>query len=595
MPISPQTLRRYLFVTSACVSVTAAVAVFTAIWAADIYSPNGVRAMWDWWDTTLLILLVTTALVVSASIAELASRAIRSALANSIRQMTAEVPSDPAPVSEFKELATLDANSLSLLQKMAELQTRQHGAENLRKNYVQMFSILVSSFKSRLTADSPLLRDVNDYAILLQTENVGDLTGPKRFDLSILMKSAVTAARKEIAVTDKVKLVTTLEATAPRHWSGHPDLIEALIRHLLLIALRRSASGGVTLRLEADAKVGMQGRHWLRIKLEDSGAPLQRTQLRQWLEQIENGVPAMGSDSHDFSWILTGRLFKHLGGGASAEMGPNGGLYMIGWIPLSLPEHGVSTLSPVPHMVEPAMNSRDFPVKVVMVVESNQKRQQELQGLLSSSSCDVFIVENHTEALEWAAVLPLAALIVNTTLSDANTLIMQRMRSMSEEGIISKIPMLAISSDATPAARRPWIEAGIDEFIEIPFRAESIQQLRQILQPPDAGFYCNFNSQQRGDLPETVIQRMPELTGQLADYIKNLELSLVATPNGSQPVNIRHEAHAIKSSALSLGYLRLAALMGQVEHTVRSTAAASANNNWRVIEKCLHYASLAHP
>ena len=83
-------------------------------------------------------------------------------------------------------------------------------------------------------------------------------------------------------------------------WQGHPALIQALLCHLLLLAVDRTVEGVVFLRLEADADAGMRMIHWLRIKLEDSGPPLQRWQLREWLADRSDNQPPI-SPMQDFS------------------------------------------------------------------------------------------------------------------------------------------------------------------------------------------------------------------------------------------------------------------------------------------------------
>ena len=183
------------------------------------------------------------------------------------------------------------SDSLPIVPQVSVLQWRNW--------YSHLFARLLSSLQSKLDADSLILQQLNDYALLLQTECKRDLPAPELFDIGEVLEQCLKRVHQQHTRTS-VLIKAQLQPGMPRVWQGHPALIQALLCHLLLLAVDRTVEGVVFLRLEADADAGMRMIHWLRIKLEDSGPPLQRWQLREWLADRSDNQPPI-SPMQDFS------------------------------------------------------------------------------------------------------------------------------------------------------------------------------------------------------------------------------------------------------------------------------------------------------
>jgi CheY-like chemotaxis protein len=445
----------------------------------------------------------------------------------------------------------------------------------------QVFSHLITALRRQISADSHLLRDLDDYALIMQTEDERMLPPERIFDCGALLDRALAQARQIQPPHRRVHLSVSLQPGMPRLYHGQPDLLEALLRHLLLIAFSRTKAGLVLLRLAPENEPGSNCNIRLRIRLEDSGPPLQPWQLHRWLKHAWERE-SLAADEHAISWMLASRLFHHLKGSVTANSAAEGGLQLEGLIPLSIAWRPSDFLTTATTEV-----NHHLTAPLILIVEPEAGSRRELTEILATAGYRVFVVHEHGQAIEWAVCLPVSIVLLNMVAPGSWQEAAHRLRRQMRQHIMPEAGLWALTTQLMP-------EKGdeIEQVLLKPLRPELLKHLRADVRPLDTGFYHAFDQAIRDDLPDSVIARMPYLHQQLGLELSSMK-EMAGTLSHDRPIpDAAHQAHAIKSIALSLGYFRLAALMTEVEHAIHVYSFAHAPQNWSVIAECLAQAAL---
>lgn len=413
----------------------------------------------------------------------------------------------------------------------------------VRQWYLAVLSQLLNCAYGESKGNARFQTQLKDFRLLLGVEQDAVSPSDEPLDIKALAEQSITQAKAYLGTACEAEVRLSLQASMPLAWHGDGEALGALLRNLMLIALRRTHAGAVLLRLEADNAPSLQGRHWLRIKLEDSGPPLQRWQLRQWLGGTNAQAYALPHDT-DVAWMLSGRLFRYLGGDASAESGPDGGLKLIGWIPLEPAD--------MPHVPQlnpeatSAAHASAMPHCLVLAVEARLRERERLRLLMREQGCMVFFVNRHQQAVEWALALPLSAIILNAYMNDYAADCKDRLHQLMAHGDMQTLPVWVVGEQL---GEMSWQE-------EASVRAS-------MLEKADAAFYWQTHEHVQREFPHSLQERIPELTQQLQALITEFLPQLEA---GGDSVKLRECAHTVKSAALSLGYFHLAAAMELLEH-----------------------------
>jgi len=469
------------------------------------------------------------------------------------------------------------AGSLNeLRQHMSDSWMDRKEVEKIRAFYRCMLTGLMVSLRQRISADSPILSELNDYALLMQIESQNPLPKPRAFDIKLLLDKVNEQARQAQSST-RIHLTASMQARMPREWSGYPEYLEALLRHLLLLSLRRTASGYVCLRLEAEpAKTG-HGEDRLHISLDDSGPFIQPWQLQQWC-----GVDAETlhlSDIQDFSWLMTSHIFSYLEGRVLALSPPEGGLSLKGWIPFAILKSGSITPS-----ARHAASAGNPPL--VIAVEPDREARNATMQIFTRCGYRIFLVENHLELLQWAPLLPCCAIMLNASLPDVDGLA-ERIHQLFDAGAMQPVPLWASIANLSFIEFDEWRRRGVSELLLKPFQTDMLMRLAAEIKPLQDHFYQSFDQYLRDDLPPGAKESLSHMNAMLTSQLELMQPHLAALSNGELPEEAAASAHAVKSAALTLGYFRLAALMGETEHAIMSMRFSAFPQNWLLLQDCL--------
>ncbi len=223
----------------------------------------------------------------------------------------------------------------------------------------------------------------------------------------------------------------------------------------------------------------------------------------------------------------------------------------------------------------------DYPL--LLVVESAADKQQGLIQLLTTLHYTVFMVEDHTQAMAWAPLLPFSALLMNHSLPDARSIVIKLLKNLVEENLMADIPIWLMADSLTAKEEQNWREAGVAMFLTQPLRHATLASLGATMLPPDAFFYTACDTLLQSDFPPSILQRMPELNCEVGKQMRQLQGMLRALPNAADPARVGEHAHAVKSATLSLGYYRLAALAAEIEHALVNKTFDTMLHHWQII------------
>ena len=533
------------------------------------------------------LLLVT--LVASFSAAHLGARAIARPLQALHAQIECLKENDVAfcplaPHFLTKEIQELASAIAELRTHLASTRVSKSHLANVRGWHLTLLSGLIAGLKQRIGSDSPLAEYLANYALFLQADR-GELPPPPCvFSLASVLDLSVRSARRTHAPDGQVALTTSVQSGIPKQWLGQPETVEALLRHLLLIGLKRTQRGFVNLRIElVPAAIDVTSPS-LHILYEDSGSLIQQWQLHYWLAATRDDAPPV-SLPHDISWLLLARLVKRLGGTISGQSGRDNGIALEILFPVTIP-----LAQELPASTQPFLPYAHSHPPLVLVAESDKEHRTLLATLLKEAGCDFILVNTHAQLIELAPQLPVAAILLQPDAISTIEHSVRRLCQLMDSGLLAKTPLWIAVEAISGESINYWKELGAEELLLTPIQTTAIKHACAKLAPPDACFYQAVDERVRQDLSEDILAAMPAMNRMLGEQIAQVEPLIDAFAKGDAPPLVVHQAHAVKSASLALGYYRLAALMDQIEHASSTRMFSSFPANWTMIARILRQA-----
>jgi CheY-like chemotaxis protein len=206
-------------------------------------------------------------------------------------------------------------------------------------------------------------------------------------------------------------------------------------------------------------------------------------------------------------------------------------------------------------------------------------------------SCKVLWATSAAQTLDLAAALPFSLILLSTSLpvQDISPAIRQ-LRQMKENKSIASAPVWVIASESKNYPVQEWSADGASQILPVPLEKEKLQYLCRSLTPFDTYFWSVYDAQVMEEFPRNILAHLPNLRGELLIHIRRMQRVLSAP--GLNPEQAIEEIHAVKSGALTLGYMRIAALMANLEHMLLDKAQDGATENITTIATCLDAISL---
>ncbi len=245
-------------------------------------------------------------------------------------------------------------------------------------------------------------------------------------------------------------------------------------------------------------------------------------------------------------------------------------------------EHVPIDPKPEPDDLPTVMPVAPFAGVRVLLAEDNTVNQFVAAGLLESFGCHVVVAENGLEAVREAQSGSFDLIFMDCMMPVMDGYEATRSIRVQQRHTAKPIPIVALTASALEGERERCLEAGMDDYVPKPFRADDLMAVvRRWIHAAAAA----TDSPQSHDTP------VPEAAGQALDMraIEEFEkfpggLSILSDCIGAyrnhapeqlaalrsaiatnQRTEIHRMAHTLKSSSAMLGASQLALLMRQIE------------------------------
>jgi signal transduction histidine kinase/DNA-binding response OmpR family regulator len=393
------------------------------------------------------------------------------------------------------------------------------------------------------------------------------------FDLKSLAEEVV--ALFLVPAQDKgLELLCMYNEDVPRWVCGDPTRIRQVLSNLIGNAIKFTKEDGVALRVSCME----QGEDSVKLEFKvcDTGIGIdEETQGRifQPFSQADE------STTRNFGGTGLGlnickKLVERMGGEIGVDSTP--GVGSTFWCALTL----ATATAPASVAIQGSTatglvaNPGDYHI---LVVEDNEVNQAVVLGFLEKTGFQATAVANGEEALESVRSNEFALIFM-----DCHMPVMdgyeatKQIRAREQEG--DRIPVIALTADATPENIRICMDTGMDDYLSKPFRPEQFEAMLQHWFPDTS----TEAAQQQEHVAEEVqylavdFAVIDQLRGSIGDVIESIIESFLTNTRerieGMKRAIIKDEldalfleAHSLKSSSALLGALSLSELCGTLE------------------------------
>lgn len=432
------------------------------------------------------------------------------------------------------------------------------------------------------TSASALLALLDDVLDVARIESGQVTLRTSVFDLAAVVDSAAAIARVD-ARRKGISLEVSIEDAVPERVGSDPGRLRQILANLLNNAVKFTDRGGVHLEVSRPKLPGA-ATDVVRLRVSDSGIGIpvhERDRVFEPFVQIGRVETRGSADGTGLGLPIVRQLVEVMGGSVALEDRPGGGTLATVDLPLPAAERGSLEVSP------PDVGR--FQGLRVLVVEDNLVNQEVLRGYLDELGCVVTMADDGGSALLAVDECPVDLVLMDCYMPGIDGLTAtQQIRSRADA--VGRVPIVAVTADASAAHATACHAAGMDMVMTKPFaRVELHQVLHEVVEadrlptePPDPSEV----DQAGGDPPLPVFdpeplrvigQRRPPgdpLVARLVSlfeehgprYIEELRASAAAVDTAAY----RLAAHTLKSNARTLGLRQLASVSAAAETCVDS-------------------------
>ncbi|MBS1658842.1 MAG: response regulator [Bacteroidetes bacterium] len=290
------------------------------------------------------------------------------------------------------------------------------------------------------------------------------------------MKEVLTSL-KNLADEKSLAFTCTVDARIPGTINGDPFRLKQILINLAGNGIKFTDRGSVT--MHATLKETDDGRTAVQFSVSDTGIGIPQDKLQ---DVFKSFVQASSSTTRQYGGTGLGlsiskQLVELQGGNISVQSMPGEGTTFT----FEIPYHAAVETSPE----EAASSHAALPRGLrVLVVEDNKFNQMvavdSLQQL--AEHAEVELAENGKAAMD-----KLAAKEFDLILLDLQMPVMdgyETIRSIREHGRngVKRIPVIALTANATNTEKEKCLQAGMNGYISKPFRMEELmKQIQQVL------------------------------------------------------------------------------------------------------------------
>lgn len=364
-----------------------------------------------------------------------------------------------------------------------------------------------------------LLNLINDVLDMAKIEAGRIVLEIAPFDLGALVRD-ITDMMRVRAEEKGLQLLLDQFSCFPRLIRGDEGKVRQVITNLLGNAIKFTQQGGVTLRLDVNAKADAQ---WLILEVEDSGIGIAEADLARVFEAFVQAGKTSAHQGTGLGLAISRQFVQLMGGELSVDSTPGKGTVFRAEFPVELAaESEILALNPEHGLVaglEPGQaNYR------ILIVEDQLENQQLLKKLLESVGFQVKIAENGAEAIElfqsWAPHfiwmdrrMPVMDGVEAT----------QRIRKLSGG---QAVKIVALTASAFKEQQQEMLDAGMDDFVRKPYRFNEIYDCMAKHLDIKYRYATDTTEAENENLAGLSVDRLAQLPDALRQDLKNVLVTL---------------------------------------------------------------------
>ena len=430
----------------------------------------------------------------------------------------------------------------------------------------------VGIIKSSADALLRVINDILDFSKIeagkLQIEHIPFHLG--RTMEEIMKVVALRASDKGLLLASEIAPGVPLDIV------GDPGRLRQVLVNLVGNAIKFTARGSITVQVSRAEAV--QGSQVLLFSVRDTGIGIATEKLQSIFEPFsqEDSSTTRRYGGTGLGLTISARLVEAMGGQlwADSNIGVGSAFHFTATFQ-SADASMVTLAAPSPARHDSAVPPA-FRALHVLLVEDNAINQKLAQTLLERWGHSVVVAENGQEALDCVDAQSFDAVLMDMMMPVMNGLDATRaIRARSDDR--SRIPIIAMTANAMEADRDLCLEAGMNDYISKPIRAQALQEKLQNLVVADASHATHAL---------TAVPAMPA-TDTLFDYAAGLRtvdqeiLGIIAPAFVAQWAEERaqmeaalrlgdlrpvfHKAHALKGTLAMFGAAPASDLAAQLE------------------------------
>ncbi len=288
------------------------------------------------------------------------------------------------------------------------------------------------------------------------------------FDLSPLVRELAAMFQHPCEEKQLGLRVDFPAGDVPIHVRGDEGKLRQVLINLLGNAVKFTESGLVTLGAAGE------GEQWS-FSVADTGSGISQEMADRIFEPFQQGQEARRTGGTGLGLAIARRQVELMGGTLTLESIPGRGSVFTAAIALPVvqaPQEVQARVRRVHHLAE-GQRLR------VLVVDDIPENRSVLSAMLAQVGCEVVLAEDGRQAMEVVRVSKPQIVFMDIRLPGIDGI--QVSRRLIEEFSASGLKVVATSASALAQDREECLEAGCDDFVAKPFRAERIYDcLRQL-------------------------------------------------------------------------------------------------------------------
>ena len=276
-----------------------------------------------------------------------------------------------------------------------------------------------------------------------------------------------------------LRLACEIEPTVPKFVIGDPLRLRQVLLNLIGNALKFTESGEVVVRCEA---VPDSGGGKLQFAVLDTGIGIEPENLGQIFEAFaqEDGSITRRFGGTGLGLSITRRLVELMDGSMSVESEPGRGSCFFFTIAVAKAEQpAVAEASSAAAQSDNASESSgaaDGPS--VLVAEDHPINQKLAMAILTRRGYRVTLAANGREAVTRCASEHFAAILMDMQMPLMDGLEATRaIRQLELDQHLARTPIVAMTANAMQGDRERCLEAGMDDYLSKPIRADELFSL----------------------------------------------------------------------------------------------------------------------